>query len=70
MNGAGGYREQIDALVPLFRLVLEVCGKGPGTILVGVGTECIDLGEALSAAAQKGTKKALVQVQALGQSSV
>jgi len=50
----------------LLRLALEVYGKAPEAVLIGIGAESFDLGAPLSAAAQEGMHKALVQIRALG----
>jgi Ni,Fe-hydrogenase maturation factor len=50
----------------LLRLALEVYGKAPEAILIGIGGESFDLGAPLSAAAQRGMEKAMVQIRAMG----
>ncbi len=50
----------------LLRLALEVYGKAPEAVLVGIGGESFDLGAPLSAAAQAGMEKALAQIRAMG----
>ena len=50
----------------LLRLALEVYGKAPEAVLIGIGAESFDLGASLSAAAQQGLEKALAQIRAMG----
>jgi len=50
----------------LLRLALEVYGKAPEAILIGIGGESFDLGAPLSEAAQQGMEKALAQIRAMG----
>jgi len=49
----------------LLRLALEVYGKAPEAVLIGIGAESFDLGAPLSAAARQGMEKALEQIRAL-----
>ena len=50
----------------LLRLALEVYGKAPEAVLIGIGAQSFDFGAPLSAAAQRGMEKALVQIRAMG----
>ncbi|MFY9724373.1 MAG: hydrogenase maturation protease, partial [Bryobacteraceae bacterium] len=50
----------------LLRLALEVYGKAPEAVLIGIGAESFELGASLSAAAQQGLEKALAQIRAMG----
>ena len=49
----------------LLRLALEVYGKAPEAILIGIGGESFDLGAPLSQAAQQGIEKALALIRAM-----
>jgi hydrogenase maturation protease len=49
----------------LLRLALEVYGKAPEAILIGIGGESFDLGAPISEAAQQGMEKALAQIRAI-----
>ncbi len=50
----------------LLRLALEVYGKAPEAILIGIGGESFDLGAPISEAAQQGMEKALEKIRAMG----
>ena len=49
----------------LLRLALQVYGRAPEALLVGIGAQSFDLGAPLSAAARQGMKKALAQIRAI-----
>ena len=49
----------------LLRLALEVYGKAPEAVLVGIGAQSFDLGAPLSPAARAGMEKALAKIRAL-----